>query len=145
MTDVIPSQPGPYPVQYWQRGCPKEIWLPYHTASQTYWEYLADGVSAVVPCRGLEYIGGGEVIHVFYEDRSYAWLGGSETEDVDGPYAFGQANWVGGYRYQPGSDGQVFTQRHMIQVPDPDDAQSVIDSLVTVARHLFTLDFTEGV
>ena len=145
MTGEIPTQPGRCPDEWWTGPDYKEEWRDYCQRSEAYWRYLADGLSALVPCQGYECIGGGSIISVIYEDKSWAWLGGSDTEDVDGPYAFGRADWVGGYRYQAESCGEIYTQRLMIPVPDPDDAQSVIDSLASVARSLFTMDFTESV
>lgn len=138
---MIPPRPGMHPL-----ACSSgKDWHGWVVESNTYWKYLADGVSALVPCLGIEYIGGGDVITVIYEDKSYAWLGGCETSEIDGPYAYGQANWVGGYRYAPDHDGEVFTELFVILVPDPDDIQCVIDSLVSVARSLATMSFTESV
>jgi hypothetical protein len=97
--------------------------------------------------KNLMYVGGGDVIQVEYEDRSYAWLGGAMKEDdFDGPYAFGPADLVGGYRYRndEGDDGSVFTERTMVDVEDPEDPDSVARALAAAARKLGTLDFTDG-
>ncbi len=118
------------------------IWNDYHIRSNAFWDEVYDLTVKQIPCM-FEYIGGGNVIRTFHEDRSWCWLGGEETEECDGPYAWGQANWVGGYRYAPDVDGEVFTERLMLEVPEPREAEQVADTLVRAARELATMPMTQ--
>jgi hypothetical protein len=123
----------------------KRAWEEYCWESSRYWQWVADEVTKHVPGYGLEYIGGGSVITVIYEDRSYAWLGGLAEDDGDGPYAFGPPSFVGGYRYDSETCGETFTDRHVVPVTWPDDADDVVQTIVKVARELWTMPFTQEV
>lgn len=145
MTDSPPPRPGPTVSYYEGDGT---AWREYLRVSDAYWNAVNEALGRHVPVlpEGLEYIGGGEVIHVMYEDTSYAWLGGNGEEPFDGPYAFGPPIHVGGYRYPggPDADGSIFTPLVQVRVPDPDDFDCVVETLAQVARDLAKLDFTEG-
>jgi hypothetical protein len=129
------------PDAHWTDDRP--AWDRYWSEGKALWAEIDRGVARQIPSRGITYVGGGTVLEIAYEDRSYAWIGGDDEEDCDGPWADGTARWVGGYRYDPDSDGERFTERLMLQVPDPEDIDSIIDTVVKAARRLGTLPFTE--
>lgn len=121
----------------------KAEWNQYLAKSRLYWEEIAELVAAQIPCTGIEFIASGYVLNVVYEDRSYAWLGGMENQIDDGPWASGDCFWAGGYRYDPDSHGERFSDRVEVEVGDPDDITSVVEALVQVARDLGVLPFTQ--
>jgi hypothetical protein len=139
-------RPGPHPVLHWAERTPAAMaeWRAYAERSDDWWAEAAARLGRLVPCQGLEYIGGGQVLTVVYEDRSYAWLGGCEARDGDGPWAFGDCNWAGGYRYDPDSCGEVFTDRAEEEVEDPDDVDSAVRALAAVARRLADMPFVNS-
>jgi hypothetical protein len=124
--------------------CSLTEWSRYVNESHRYWTEIAKDLGKYVPADpALEYIGGGSVIRVVSEDKSYCWLGSTDLPYGDGPYAFGVPSWVGGYRYD--EHGETFTERLILRVDDPDDSDLVVEKLVEVVRELAKLPFTESV
>lgn len=144
-----PPQPGAHPpIVPRHREVPRgelQEWYEYQVRSNRFWQAATTELMKVVPAVGREYIGGGDVIRVVYEDRSYAWLGGDEHHEGDAPYADGQCNWAGGYRYAPDCDGEVMTDSVWVEVEEPRELDDVVRALAEVARQLGRLPFTQTV
>lgn len=149
---VIPPRPGkcpipdpykPYPNWSVEELLAYEEWI---STDNVYWEYIAEQFAMRFPSRlGMCFEQPGHVIYADYEDKSWAWLGNTDDEHGDGPWAHGEPCWVGGYRYEADSDGERFTDRHLVHIEDPDDIESVVDGLVKVARELGQMPFTQSV
>jgi hypothetical protein len=125
-------------------------WTDEYKADRERWARLGEIVGRTIPCKGLEYIGGGEVLHVAGEG-DHCWIGSCEADDGDGPWIGGSPAYVGGYRYRPLFDacgefmGEVMTDRVMVEVADPDDDDMVAEAIIAAARMLATMPFGEEV
>lgn len=118
----------------------------WFAASDAFWREVGAAASRLVPVPdpAPEWIGGDlRVIRAVYEDRSYAWFGGGPDEDCDGPWACGDAQWVGGYRYHPDHEGELMTARAMVLVEEPCGVDEVARALARAYRELGRLEFTE--
>jgi hypothetical protein len=143
----IPTLPNGRYVPYgdWTRD-EVEAYNGWQAASLSYWALVAGEFAKRFPSRrGLGFEQPGHVIYADYEDRSWAWLGATDDEHGDGPWAHGDPVWVGGYRYEPDSCAEVYTERVVIEVPeeDRDDPAAVAAVLAEAARRLGALEFTE--
>jgi hypothetical protein len=120
-------------------------WDEWWDANLAYWHEVVRRLETLVPCQGVEDIASGLVVTCVYEDKSYSWLGSNEEEDGDGPWIGGTPNWVGGFRYEAASCGERFTELLMLRVPDPEDINSVVETLAEAARRLGALPITQSV